>query len=100
MPMIPDEHTFYFACIPPANSGVNSSCPSTAASITQRRELHAVDRQLGCAVKTLIIHYKLLSDGALDRASLPASHESQLEGLLSNLIGAPADLRVSCKPPP
>ena len=39
-----------------------------------------------CSVKTLIIHYKFLSDGALDQ-SQPASHEGQLQGHLSNLIG-------------
>ena len=97
MRLTPDWHILCFACTSPASSGIISSCCSTAASTAQGRELHAADRRLGCAVKTLIIHYKLLSDGALDPASLPASHESQLEGLLSNLIGVPEDQHVTRK---
>ena len=41
-------------------------------------------------MKTMILHYKLLTDGAVERSLLPQGHEAQLQSLLSSLIGAPA----------
>ena len=40
------------------------------------------------AVKTMLVHYKLMNDAAVDRSLLPQGHEAQLVTLLSNLIGA------------
>ena len=40
-------------------------------------------------MKTLLFHYKLLSEGSVDRSLLPRGHEAQLHQLLSDLVGAP-----------
>ena len=76
------------AASPVAHLHACSACihPAATLVISQQPVADCADSS-ACAVKTYIIHYKLLNDVALDRGSFPAGHESQLEALLCNLIG-------------